>query len=67
MKIIELLNKLSNNEKVPNKIKYEDKIFYLVELNDGNIGYQTEYGTFSDYYNLEYKNTLNDEIEIIEE
>lgn len=65
MKIIDLLNKIANGEELPKKIKYDDKIYYMVGNND--------------YENYEYEETptllfavgatsyINEEIEILDE
>ena len=66
MRIIDLLNKIANDEEVPEKIKYNDKIF----IYDG-FSYIYENKTFDEYNRLEefifYSSDLNDEVEIIEE
>lgn len=67
MKIIDLLIMLAEGKEVPKKIKYKDMIFCLEKLSDKDRGYQSTFGTFSDYYCLEYEKILNDKIEIIEE
>ena len=63
MKIIELLNKIANNEEVPKKIKYDDMIFKLNEyncyINDNDL-------IFIDSL-IPNLNNLNDEVEIIED
>lgn len=63
MKIIELLNKIANNEDVPKKIKYDDMIFKLNEyncyINDNDL-------IFIDSL-IPNLNNLNDEVEIIED
>lgn len=70
MKVIDLLNKIANNEEVPKKIKYEDDIFEYQEyckdyqcISNKELGFllKDDVG----YYYC-YKR-LNDEIEIIEE
>lgn len=65
IKIIDLLNMISKGEELPKKIKYDDKIYYMVGNND--------------YENYEYEETptllfavgstsyINDDIEIIED
>ena len=64
MKIIELLNKIANGEEVPKKIKYKDDIYIHVD----NHCYVCEetYEILSNNIYAEH-NSLNDEIEIIEE
>ena len=66
IKIIDLLNKIANDEKVPEKIKYNNKIWeYYVYTND----YKGEdIWLFEELF--EYRRTIefiNDEVEIIEE
>ena len=39
MKIINLLNKMANGEKLPKKILIRDKVYYLINYADGNIVY----------------------------
>ena len=65
IKIIDLLNKIANNEEVPEKIKYDGiALIYDVEIQD--------YWCYYDKYLFEYKfaecnDFLNDYVEIIEE
>lgn len=67
MKVIELLNKKANKEEVPNRIKYQNKIYHY----RGD-----DYSTFDEdwLFSENYTNKtawlyefLNDEVEIIEE
>lgn len=68
MKIIDLLNKIANNEEMPKKIKYANKIFEWYEWNNEICDYvysgsegllnSGEYDLFA---------MLNKEVEIIEE
>ena len=64
MKVIDLLNKIANNEEVPKKIKVHDK-YYCYDENDSAefYRYRTNIGNelLTDYVDL------NDEVEIIEE
>ena len=64
MKIIDLLNKIANGEEVPKKIKYKDDIYIHVD----NHCYVCEetYEILSNNIYAEH-NSLNDEVEIIEE
>lgn len=39
MKIIDLLNKIANGEKVPKKILILDEVYYLIKDEDGDIVY----------------------------
>lgn len=65
IKIIELLNKIANGEKVPRKIKYNAIEFtkscegLYSENNDG-------LNRFADYINCNFSN-INDEVEILED
>ena len=68
MKVIDLLNKIANGEKVPEKIKYRNKIFIY---DKDNQCYVVE--NYNEYCDLHmslsnHKGTdLNYEVEIIEE
>ncbi len=64
MKVIDLLNKIANGEEVPKKIKYKDDIYIHVD----NHCYVCEetYEILSNNIYAEH-NSLNDEVEIIEE
>ena len=70
IKIIDLFNKIANNEKVPKKIKLlcDDEIFIYEKEKDDYIG-ENDDGLFNecilDTISLEIY--LNDEVEIIEE
>ena len=70
IKIIDLLNKIANNEEVPKKIKYKDNVYYLGKNMVDLHTYQTEGSNttrkLSLIINNEYLN-LNDEVEIIDE
>ena len=70
IKIIDLLNKIANNEEVPKKIKYKDNVYYLGKNMVDLHTYQTEGSNntrkLSLIINNEYLN-LNDYVEIIEE
>lgn len=78
MKLIDLLNKVANNEKVPKRIKVGNKIYNYETFNIGKgdnyftakwkevKGYRIDYDGV--YYYLEIRDyDLNDEIEIIED
>ena len=73
MKIIDLLNKIANGEEVPEKIKFKNNIYGLIERNDNVYNYKQIYnGRFIDNYLcddwfIDSKDILNDEVEIIEE
>ncbi len=70
IKVIDLLVKMANNEKIPKKIKYRDKIWQYTTTVRGR-GYQyysvyyQEWKTLQNQVYLE--ECLNDEVEIIEE
>ena len=70
IKIIDLLNKIANNEEVPKKIKYKDNVYYLGKNIVDLHTYQTEGSNTTRKLSLiidnEYLN-LNDYVEIIEE
>ena len=70
IKIIDLLNKIANNEEVPKKIKYKDNVYYLGKNMVDLHTYQTEGSNTTRKLSLiidnEYLN-LNDYVEIIEE
>ena len=78
MKIIDLLNKIANGEKVPKKIKYKNKIYEWKEYDVcyGKImtkkGWVKEHGYVAEenrtYFYLKHcYQDLNDKVEIIEE
>lgn len=70
LRIIDLMNKIANNEEIPKKIKYRDKIWEYTSTIFGK-GYQyysifhEEWRTLQNQVYLE--ECLNDEVEIIEE
>ena len=66
MKIIDLLNKIANKEQVPEKIKYENKIWEYDAYSNDYKG--EDIWLFEELF--EYKRTIefiNDDVEIIEE
>lgn len=69
MKVIDLLNKIANNEEVPEKIKYKNKIYFRTwsdYMGDEPIDeyyYDSEENSWNETLSLK----LEDEIEIIEE
>lgn len=67
MKIIDLLNKIVNEEEVPKKIKWENMIYsYNKEEKDYETWFEDNSGL--SLFNLVYITTrLNDEVEILEE
>ena len=71
MKIIDLLNKIVNREEVPDKVKWEDLIYYYSKLNKNYYTVLTGDGggigcTLLNDMSYDIDN-LNDEVEIIEE
>ena len=65
IKIIDLLNKKANNEKMPKKFKYKNYIFELDDVNEYTIDKEKQVAfTELIQFNL---NNLNDEIEILED
>lgn len=66
MKVIDLLNKITNNEEVPKKIKYNKKIYEYSQKDNRyhNVQGGLDLSSIFGDYNFNY---LNDEIEIIEE
>lgn len=66
MKIIDLLNKIINREKLPKKIIYKDKEFYLCNPADKKEipYYMNNYDNLMNHIDCFYK--LNDEVKIID-
>ena len=63
IKIIDLLNKIANNEAVQKKIKWLEQIY---EYSDNDkFYYQNGYSMYRDFYTE--GNCLNEDVEIIEE
>ena len=70
IKIIDLLNKIANGEKVPKKIQWEDIIYAYSEYDKDYLEYpfsDEEYKGLFDMRNNILTRFLNDEVEIIEE
>ena len=63
IKIIDLFNKIANNEKLPKKIRYFGEIYEYSE--EMKFYYQNGFSMYRDFFTE--GNYLNDEIEIIEE
>ena len=63
MKVIDLLNKIANNEEVPKKIKYQGDIYLYNEDENVYEGLEECVTLLENVYECD----LNDEIEIIEE
>lgn len=67
IKTIDLLFKIANNEDVPKKIKFEDKIWkYNSSVQDYMNEDNNEY-LFANIFGMETEIVLNREVEIIEE
>ena len=62
MKIIDLLNKIANDEEVPKKIKYDDREFKFI-----GGAYEDKERKDLAYYDFTCWRFLNDEVEILEE
>ena len=63
IKVIDLLNKIANEEEMPKKIKYADRIWEFF-----NRSYFSNYiDLFEDYLDNAIIESLNNEVEIIEE
>ena len=70
MKIIDLLNKIANNEEVPKKIKWENIIYAYSEYDKDYLEYpfsNEEYKGLFDMKDSILTQFLNDEVEILEE
>ena len=70
MKVIDLLNKIANGEEVPEKIKYNDKIWRLASDRTYFIGSDYGYDFWVAHGDDKFEDeviTLNDEVEILEE
>lgn len=63
IKIIDLFNKIANNEKLPKKIRYFGEIYEYSE--EMKFYYQNGFSMYRDFFTE--GNCLNDEVEIIEE
>ena len=69
IKIIDLLNMMANDEKIPKHIRFDNYIWdYLEDDNDYDSSFEDNW-LFQDYIpnNYDLLEILNDEIEIIEE
>lgn len=70
MKVIDLLNKIANKENLPQRIKYEDKVYLYYKAYAGYYekGYSGIYNkNFLSFRNEQWHSVLNSEVEIIEE
>lgn len=67
MKVIDLLNKIANNEDIPKKIIFNSRIYELKERDTDLYNYKNNFSNnyFEDDWFL--TNILNDEVEIIED
>ena len=63
IKIIDLLNKIANNEELPKKIKWQGQIYEYSNFN--RFYYQNNWSMYRDFYTE--GNCLNDEVEILDE
>lgn len=63
IKIIDLFNKIANNEEVPKKIRYFCQIYEYSK--DMKFYYQNGFSMYRDFFTE--GNCLNDEVEIIED
>jgi hypothetical protein len=67
IRVIDLLNKFANNEKLPKKIEYKKEIFTLYK-DTSYINYDTEKFLFDEYfYTIFIEKSLNEEITILED
>lgn len=69
IKVIDIMNKIHNEENVPKQIKYDMKTYFYDETCQDYTDYDRTYGLFSDLLDKQYGifSCLNDEVEIIEE
>ena len=70
MKVIDLLNKIANDEGVPKKIKWEDIIYAYNEYDKDYLEYPFSDEEYKGLFNMKdniLTQFLNDEVEIIEE
>lgn len=69
IKVIDIMNKIHNEENVPKQIKYDMKTYFYDEACQDYTDYDRTYGLFSDLLDKQYGifSCLNDEVEIIED
>lgn len=68
IKVIELLNKIENEEKVPKRIKWGTVNYILIQDRlDGHLYYEKEQGCASLVAELKTMNDLKSEVEILED
>ena len=69
IKVIDIMNKIHNEETVPKKIMYDFKTYFYDERTQDYTDYDRTYGLFSDLLDKQCGifSCLNDEVEIIDE
>lgn len=69
IKVIDIMNKIHNEETVPKKIMYDFKTYFYDEACQDYTDYDRTYGLFSDLLDKQCGifSCLNDEVEILEE
>lgn len=69
IKVIDIMNKIHNEETLPKKIMYDFKTYFYDEACQDYTDYDRTYGLFSDLLDKQYGifSCLNDEVEIIDE
>jgi len=69
IKVIDIMNKIHNEENVPKQIKYDMKTYFYDETCQDYTDYDRTYGLFSDMLDKQYGifSCLNDKVEILEE
>lgn len=70
MKVIDLLNKMANGEKLPKKILIRDKVYYLINDADGDMVYsqatnKSNWEAFIDH-RLNITRCLNEDVLILD-
>ena len=64
MKVIDLLNKIANSEKLPKKIKYCYQVYKVADVGEDYYDYENNCWFFKDKFDV---SIINDEIDLIEE
>ena len=73
MKIIDLLNKIANNEEVPKKIKIRGIIYKFTEIFTKNLTFADRGSNINNAYENDFENywldcaRINEEVEILDE
>ena len=67
MKVIDLLNKIANDEELPTKIRIWGGVYYLCENDNSGQCYFTKKEGFGGFPLKFNTSQMNDEVEIIEE